>query len=264
VKGDVVITNWNNPAHIGYYPPIVDFSGIEEITGSLSCTKNQFMGKLFLTNLKSVGSLELVDIPLLSMLDLRNLTTAGSMRLENLTSLSAFPLGTNNAIATTPVIRIHNTSIEAFEGLNQDSIVDISLTSNENLKVADLSRLKTYGDLIIAGNNASLTVNLSNATSGGITNISNVNDMSIASLTNLTGNLTLYDNRFTNLTAPHLTTAKSVVIDGNPQLRKIQMPALRNVHGDLQVTLNEKLTSFELPNLENVTDFVGLNGTFAT
>jgi hypothetical protein len=256
-----VITNFDVRAQIGYYPPIVSLRGIEEITGSLSCKGNQFMGRLLADDLKSVGSLELDDVPALYTLSFYNLTTARTIHLANLPGISSFTLGTDNKIAFAQSIHIHNTSIKVFKGLNQDSLLNLSLTSNAHLTSADLLPLRTYTDLTVTGNNQSLVVDLSNAISGGRTDIANVNNISMTSMTNLT-HLKLQDNGFSSFSTPRLATTNAVYIDGNPNLSNVQMPVLAAIDGTLRITDNGKLDSIALPALTNVTESLELNGTF--
>jgi len=228
----------------------IQLSGIEHITGSLTCNGALNVTSISCPDLKSIGSnFELSTMAMLSALGVGSLTKVGRIHWDAIYNLQEVEFG--DGLTVEDNVRIEDTRLESLDGLALEKVGDLRIINNTYLSSFDLSRLANYTSINIAGNSPKLEVDLSGAATGGTTEIHNVSGLSLKQMETITGDLTLVGGTFSNITAPKLTRADTMMIKTNSLLEAIHMPQLRSASG-LTILHNGNLTSIGARKLESV------------
>ncbi|OJJ44755.1 hypothetical protein ASPZODRAFT_27392 [Penicilliopsis zonata CBS 506.65] len=242
----------------------ISLSGIEQITGSLSCTGASNLTSLTAASLNTIGDkFTLNGLTTLSALTMADLTSVGSIDWEALPNLQT--LSFTAGVSTADSVIITNTGLTTLDGISLETVGEFSITDNTALTTVNVNELKNATSLInFAGNDNSLEVDFPNLGTGTNMTFRNVSSVLVPSLTTLSGELGFWGNTFKKFSAPNLTTTGDLVFDDNPDLTNISMPVLTTVNGGFEIIVNDKLSVISFPDLETVTGAVDFSGEFDT
>jgi hypothetical protein len=186
--------------HVRDCPQVTSLSSDSlEVSGSwLAAANSSSLTKLSFPRLSWIGlGLFLTDVPLLDQLELANGVVVGELDVP-VTSASS---------------TIDNTALSTIDGLFGGTPRDISITNNPRLQKVHLLSTQillqyntsSTGNLIITNNSANMTVNLPNLFSiAGSMSLGNVSELSIPSLSLVSGSMELIEASFSSLSAPQL------------------------------------------------------------
>ncbi|KAJ5673947.1 hypothetical protein N7462_009386 [Penicillium macrosclerotiorum] len=240
----------------------LSISGVEKITGTLTCTGGENVTDITASSLESIGKkFYLNGLTRLTQLSFSELTTIGSIDWEALPKLQTIDFTT---ITDVNDVSIANTGLTSLE-VSLTSVNQFQIQNNRDLKTINVNDLKNATDLInFSGNYDSLEVAFPNLGTGTNMTFTNISSVSIPSLEKLTGQLGFWSTQFTTFYAPNLTTTGDLVFTGNSELKNITMDKLTKVDGGFTISRNDKLRTIEVPNLETVTGAIDFSGKFNT
>jgi hypothetical protein len=255
IKGDLSInSNTENS---------ITLNGIQQITGSLKADGAGNLTSLSAPSLNSIGNtLLLHGLITLTTLSFPTLTSVGTIdwaALPNLQSLS-FDQGISNASS----VSITNTGLTSLDGISLGTVGNFDITANTALRQVNVNNITNCTGLLnFAGNSLKLQIEFPNLLAGQNMTFRNVSQVSVPSLSSLTGQLGFFSNSFSSFTAPNLTKTGDVVFDSNSNLANISLPRLSKVNGGFQISSNDKLTVIDgLPDLQSIVGALDFSGAF--
>lgn len=245
----------------------LDFGNVQEITGSLNYAGDKNVNTISLNSLDSLGSLNFSNLDALSTLNLGKLAKVGDFSIMNaglLTNLNV------PAIEETGEIMIVNTQISSLSGLGKaGTITGIVLSDNTFLSNISFA-LDQFSDdprsLVIGPNNPNgQSLDFPNLKTAESVQLRNATEISVPSLTNVTGLFFLAGNKMETFSVPKLAWAGGVVVNENDELTNLTFPQLTAVNSSsnatLQVANNTKLTDIDgFPKLTLVKGDVDFTG----
>ncbi|KAE8351436.1 hypothetical protein BDV28DRAFT_20022 [Aspergillus coremiiformis] len=254
LKGDVQIS--------GTYNGDLQLSGVQQITGSLSCDGAANMTGFTASSLNSIGdSFKLSGLTTLTTLSFGSLNKVGMIEFAALPQLQS--LDFTKGITQAGSVSITNTGLTSLNGISLDTVGGFDVTENRFLKTVNVNNLKNATSLInFAGNMDSLEIEFANLGTGQNMTFRNVSSVSLPSLEKLKGQLGFWGNKFTSFSAPNLTETSDLIFNDNSKLANISMPVLKTVNGGFQIARNDKVGSIDFPKLETVTGAIDFSGEF--
>lgn len=240
----------------------ITLNGIQQITGSLTADGAANISSLAAPQLASIGkTFKLNGIILLTTLNFDELTEVGQIdwaALPNLQALS-FAKGVTKAGS----VSITNTGLTSLKGIELDTVGDFDLTANTALSEVNVNNIKNCTGLLnFAANSNKLDVSFPNLVSAVNITFRNTSSVSVPSLQNLTGQLGLFGNSFSDFAAPNLTKTGDLVFDNNEKLSNVSLPKLTTVNGGFQMSSNKDLTSLTVPELKTIVGALDFSGSF--
>lgn len=254
VEGDIVIL----PAAANS----ITFNGIQQIAGSLTADGATNLTAINAPDLASIGDVfSLSSIILLTSLNFPELTSVGSIDWKALPNLQALTF--TQGVTKAGSVSITNTGLTDLSGIELSTVGDFQLTANTALATINVNNIKNItGTLIISANKNSLNVEFPNLVSAQNLTFRNTSSISVPSLANLTGELGLFGNYFSNFSAPNLTTCADLDFDNNAALTQISLPQLTSLTGGLAISNNDKLMTISFPKLAKVQGAIDLTGDY--
>jgi hypothetical protein len=212
---------------------------------------------------------------------LSNLTTLSTLAftaLEEVTTIdwSALPalseLTFTTGVSMANSVTITDTFLGDLNGINLVTVGTININNNNRLTEFSTQVANISESLIIDSNGNSLKVELPNLIWAANITVRNVSSFSIPSLAVINGSLGFYENYFTSLMAPNLTSIGSsatlqggLAIVANPSLSNISFPLLKTVGAQNQIANNSDLASgVDFPDLAFVGGAIDFSGNFTT
>lgn len=262
IDGDVVVS----PDASG----IIQLDGPEQITGNLICHNAGGLTQLSSASINSIGkAFDLFNLTLLSTLQFNQLESATTITWDSLPALSAltFPAYVSKSDSVT----ITNTFLSSLDGINLMKVGTLNINNNNRLLKFSTQVANVSDTLIIANNGESLDLSFPNLIWAANMTLRNISSLSIPSLSVINGSLGFYENYFTSINAPNLTTVGdkatslgSLAFVANPSLANISMPLLDQVAGAYQIANNSDLGGISFPALAYVGGAIEFSGDFST
>ncbi|KAG0651942.1 Cell surface GPI-anchored [Hyphodiscus hymeniophilus] len=262
IDGDVLISS----AASG----VLQLDGPEKITGNLICHNAGALTSIGSATLASVGkSLDLFNLTVLSTFSFTDLETVNNISWISLPALSSLTLP--SVISTAKFITISNTFLSTLDGINIDTAETLEVNNNNRLKEFSTQVSNVTSVIDINSNGKLLEVAFPNLIWAANLTLRNVSSLSIPSLATINGSFGLYENYFTSLSAPNLTTvgnfggrSGSLAIVANPSLANITIPGLTSVGGAVQIANNSALNGISFSKLSTIGGAIDFTGNFSS
>ena len=209
------------------------------------------------------------NLTLLSTLSMTELTSVNTIDWSALPALSllTFPATVSQAESVT----ISNTFLSSLDGINLMTVQTLDVNNNNRLQTLSTQVANITSNLNIDANGQLLAVSLPNLIWAANMTLRNVSSVSIPSLATVNGSLGFYENYFTSVSAPNLTTVGnkgtlqgSLAFVANPSLANISMPLLQSIGGADQIANNSALDAINFPALSFVGGAIDFAGNFTT
>lgn len=245
---------------------IIDISGIEEISGDLTCENNGLITDLTSKTLKSIsGSFALNNLTGLSNLQFTSLKEVGSISWKSLNNLDTLNFG-DEGVTKAKTVEISDTFLSTLDGVDLTTVEDLNINNNNRL-VEFVSKLENLGNLLnIQANGENLQVSFPNLVWIANMTIANVSSFEVPSLEVVNGSARFDSNYFKSFIAPNLTSTKSgdVSFVGNAALTNISVPAMTSIGGGLLIANNTGLSEVDgFPKVKSIFGAVKLRGNFS-
>lgn len=240
----------------------IELTGPEAINGDLRLA-NGYTISLQSTTIKTItGALSISNVTALSTLALRSLTSVGSLEFQTAPALSE--LNFDSGITSAETVHIEDTHLSSLNGLALTQVVDMNLTNNRRLQLADLPLVNVTGTLSLFNNGLNFQMELPNLISVNNVYISNITVIALPSLQNAAGVLRFDTNYFESMSAPDLQTCgDGLSIVNSAELKTINFPQLSSITGSLVIANNTELNSIDgLDALKTISENVELRGNF--
>lgn len=240
----------------------IELTGPEAINGDLRLA-NGYTISLQSTTIKTItGTLSISNVTALSTLALRSLTSVGSLDFQTAPALSE--LNFDSGITSAETVHIEDTQLSSLNGLALTQVVDMNLTNNRRLQLADLPLVNVTGTLSLFNNGQAFQMELPNLISVNDVYISNMTVIALPSLQTVAGVLRFDTNYFESMSAPDLQTCgNGLSIVNSIELKNINFPQLSSITGSLVIANNTGLNFIDgLDALKTISENVELRGNF--
>lgn len=248
----------------------IALDGPQQITGNLICHNAGQLTSLSSTSIGSIGkAFDLFNLTLLSTLQMSDLQSANNISWNSLPALSSLTMPA--VISKATYVLITNTFLSTLDGINLKTVSSLNINNNNRLKTFSTQVANITGSLNIDSNGKLLDVSFPNLIWAANMTLRNVSTLSIPSLATVNGSLGLYENYFSSVAAPNLTSVGntgtlqgSLAFVANPSLANISMPQLQSVGGANQIANNSALEAISFPTLSFVGGAIDFSGNFST
>jgi hypothetical protein len=249
---------------------IISIDGPQQITGNFICHDAGGLTSLGSSTLNSIGSaFDLFNLTLLSTFAFNELQSVKNISWNSLPALSSLTLPAVISQATD--VLITNTFLSSLDGINLESVSTLNINNNNRLKTFSTQVANITSSVNIDSNGQLLQVAFPNLIWAANMTLRNVSSISIPSLATVNGSLGFYENYFTEIVAPNLTTVGntgtlvgSLAFVANPSLANISMPLLQSTGGACQIANNSALDGISFPDLSFVGGAIDFSGNFST
>jgi len=208
-------------------------------------------------------------LTLLSTFSFTELESVANISWISLPALSSLTLPA--VISSAKDVLITNTFLSSLDGINLDTAKTLDINNNNRLKEFSTQVSNVTGAINIDSNGKLLEVSFPNLIWAANLTLRNVSSISIPSLAVVNGSLGFYENYFTSISAPNLTTVGSfggrtggLAIVANPTLANITIPALTSIGGAAQIANNSALGAISFAKLSTVGGAIDFTGNFST
>ncbi|PQE26991.1 GPI-anchored cell wall organization Ecm33 protein [Rutstroemia sp. NJR-2017a BVV2] len=215
------------------------------------------------------GDFTLTNLTTLSTLSFAQLTKVGNIDWSALPALPSliFP----QSIGEASSVIITNTFLSTLDGINLKTVNTLNINNNNRLKTFSTQVGNIHDLLNIDSNGKDLEVSFPNLLWAANMTFRNCSSISIPSLSTVNGSLGFYENYFTSLSAPNLTSVGntangqgSLAFVANPSLANITINGLTKVGGAFQIANNSALEDISFPALTQVGGAIDFSGNFST
>lgn len=249
---------------------VISLDGPEQITGDFICHDAGALTSLGSTTLGSVGgAFDLYNLTLLSTFSFNDLTSVKNISWVSLPALSSLTLPA--VISEATYVLITNTFLSTLDGINLATAAILNINNNNRLKEFSTQVANVSSSINIDSNGKSLDVSFPNLIWAANLTLRNVSSVSIPSLASINGSLGFYENYFTEVNAPNLTSVGStgsrtgsLAFVANPSLSNITIPGLKTVGGAFQIANNSALDAISFNTLSTVGGAIDFTGNFST
>jgi hypothetical protein len=248
----------------------INIDGPEEVTGDFTAESAGLLTTIESSSIKSIGGdFTLFNLTTLSTLSFAQLTKVGNI---NWSSLPALPsLTFPQSIGEAASVIITNTFLSTLDGINLKTVNTLNINNNNRLKTFSTQVGNIHDLLNIDSNGKDLDVSFPNLLWAANMTFRNCSSISIPSLATVNGSLGFYENYFTSLSAPNLTSVGnlangqgSLAFVANPSLANITIAGLTQVGGAFQIANNSALEDISFPTLAKVGGAIDFSGNFST
>jgi len=251
-------------------PGVISLDGPEQIKGDLMIENNGVLTSFSSSSLSTItGTFTLSNVTLLSTLQFAVLDTVDTIFWSALPALSALTF--TNSLSTASSVTITNTFLNTLDGINLVTVDTLNINNNNRLKTFSTQVGNVSTLLNIDSNGKSLDVSFPNLIWAANMTFRNVSSVSIPSLATVNGSLGFYENYFTSLNAPNLTSVGNTVngqgglaFVANLFLANITIPLFETVGGAFQIANNSALDAISFPALTEVGGAIDFSGNFTT
>ena len=226
---------------------------------SLGSSSIGSIGKQFLLN----------NLTLISTLKMDALMTVGSISWTALPALPQLTFGGPVTMASS--VLITNTFLSTLDGINLATCGTMDINNNNRLLTFSTQVANITQSLNIDSNGKQLQLSLPNLIWAANMTLRNVSSVSMPSLATVNGSLGFYENYFTEVLAPNLTSVGnsgtnvgSLAFVANPSLTNISMPLLKSIGGADQIANNSALTAIDFSSLSTIGGSLDFSGNFST
>jgi hypothetical protein len=243
---------------------VLALNGIQQITGSLSCTGATNLTSLSANDLGTIGdTFKLHSLTTLTTLEFDSLTQVGSIDFDAVPELQQ--LSFTQGVSKADNIRITNTGLTSLNGITLKTIGDMEVSNNRFLADANVNQITNITGLMSFSANAQeLKITFQRLQTAKNMTFRNASAVSLPSLKTTDGLLGFYSNYFESFFAANLTSTGGLVFDDNGLLTNISLPSLESVKGTFQIANNTALKKVDgFPNLKSVTGALDFSGNFS-
>ncbi|KAI9642959.1 cell wall protein Ecm33 [Ciborinia camelliae] len=249
---------------------VISLDGPDTIEGSLIIENNGAITSFSSSSIATIGnSFTLNNLTLLSTLQFSTLTSCQAI---NWAALPALPsLTFTKDVKEAGSVIITNTFLSTLDGINLDTVDTLNINNNNRLKTFSTQVGNVTTLLNIDSNGKNLDCSFPNLIWAANMTFRNVSSVSIPSLAVVNGSLGFYENYFTGLSAPNLTSVGNtangqggLAFVANPSLANITMPLLSTVGGAFQIANNSGLDAINFQSLADVGGAIDFSGNFTT
>ena len=174
-----------------------------------------------------------------------------SLVVANTTNLTTLDLPQIEALDSLRII--NNAQLATVSLPNLSASVEIEITNNNELSSIDLSELAEIDNLNISGNNALENISLPALTEINnrfiIVGNDNLATISLGSLTNTTGEISISGTRITSISIPNLEEIGTIRVANAEMMTSFELPKLVTVHQRFSLSRNANLETISLPDL---------------
>ena len=202
-------------------------------------------------------------VQVVNTLNFPQLQSVQSLSLEGLPNAPGLPF--LQTLRKVSVLSIQNTQIHELEGFNLRTIKDVVIANNAYLETINLQPYDITGQLVLVANGADLDVSMPNVASAHSLSFSNCTSISMPSLKQVDGSLSITSNYITAFdNAPLLKEVDGgLKFTDNTEMIRISLPELRTIGLNFDMLNNTNLHSLDrLYTLQNVYGSMKLEGTF--
>lgn len=239
----------------------VQLNGIKKLDGDLVVKNNTVLQVLSADSLEEITKefhLEVVrDLNTLDFPKLKTVNTFNWLTLPNLLSM-----GFSEKVTKSDFVRIEDTQLQSLDGINLDTVGDISVQNNRFIDKIEMQLANVTGRLVITANNPSVSVKLDNLETANNMTFTNCSEVSVSSLTELGDSLSLIGNTLTDFYAPNLTKiGGALAINSNFELNNLTFPQLTTINRNLEIQNNTKLSKLTgFPKLKTINADLNIYG----
>ncbi len=250
----------------GHQSLAVDGS-LTQVTGNITALNVTNLASLSFGSLRSVGGIDLEDLTVLSTLSAPSLTSVDTMTLQALPALFQLSFG-NTGVTQAISILITNTALTSLQGIDKLQKVKIfNVNNNGGLTNISLQVTNITGSLDIEANDgyvAGLSTSFPMLETANNMTFRNCSSISLPALKSVAQDMGFYGNAITELSAPNLTTTRSLIFVDNTELTNISIPQLTSVNGSYQIANNTQLLTIDgFPKLSVIMGALDFNGNYS-
>lgn len=242
----------------------LDLSGVKAIDADLSIFNSSSIVAINFSGLQNItGSLDFSALTQLRSIDLTKLTSVKELSFISLPSFNLLNL--NSALADVSSLTLSDTAVPSIDKLlTFKTIGTLNVNNNKNISSIDLSTLETVTDgLTLSFNSDDASVKLENLIWAANLTLQDVGDVSISSLEAVNGSFILGYNTFDTVEFDSLkTVGASLQVFANDNLLSLSMANLTEVDGEFRVFNNSQLEEIELGSLEIIKGAFSMTGNF--
>ncbi|KAF2127362.1 hypothetical protein P153DRAFT_368667 [Dothidotthia symphoricarpi CBS 119687] len=239
------------------------FDGIEKLSGDLIGKNAQMVKRISANKLKEIdGDMNFDGLQRLYNIDFPVLKTVNSIVWNALPVLNT--IGFTSVLTKADKIDIQNTGLRSLNNIDVSEAKTIFVANNGyitsvNLQLGNISDAMTFAD-----NNEALAISLPNLTWATNLTFRFVGSLEVPKLETLNGSLGLYNNGFSNFSAPSLTKiGEALAIVANDELANLTLSSLTSINDNIQIANNTKLDAIDgLPVLESIGGAFDFSGNF--
>lgn len=259
----------------------LNLENLQKVNGNFSIVGNNVLSSMNVGNLNSLQTLNIQSTNLVNVvfeslqspsvppsINITNNARLSNINLNNLTNAFSVEYFNNIVLAniqldglTTIEDKFKITYCDRLTSITLNSLTELNgyskIERNSILEIFEANNLTKAEDLIIDHNLQITTVTLPNLSSLKTFTLKN-SRLSVLSLEGLQNraeptSLFIWDNPYiTSLNFGSMTTANLVRIERNHRFLNINLQNLTEISGDLRVTFNDRLQSFEANSLTHI------------
>jgi hypothetical protein len=239
-------------------------SGIEQITGDLTCKNASQLTSLSADRLGTIGGkFDLQELQILSTLAFGSLAEVLTIQWVALPALQS--LAFTRGVSKVENIQVSNTGLTSLNGLELESVGLMDINNNRYLNTVDVNNMRNVTTSIsFAANSRTLAIKLPNLEFAANMTFRNVSDVQMPSLGYVNGSIGFYSNTFESIALPNLTeTGLALVFQDGIGLSNISVPLITKVGAALNINNNPDLKIIDgFPSLEVVAGALDFSGDF--
>lgn len=242
----------------------ISLSGVERITGDLTCINATQLTSLSADRLAVIGGrFDLEELQILSTLAMDSLTEVFTVKWVALPALQSLTF--NRGVSKVTNILISNTGLTSLNGLELETVGIMNINNNRYLDTVDVNSMANVTESMeFAANSKTLEVKLPNLIFAANMTFRNVSDVQLPSLTSVNGSIAFYSNSFESMSLPNLTdTGDALVFEDGMGLTNISVPLITSIGGALNINNNPDLKVIDgFPMLKTVAGALDFSGDF--
>jgi hypothetical protein len=225
---------------------VISFDGIEAITNDFSAVGGTALTNISSSTLQSIGGkIMLSSLALLSTVSFPVLKTIGSLQLKQLAKLSQLDFATQGVSLSSSIV-VENTALTRLDGFTSESLLELLVIGNKNLKRVALDVAQVSQGLEITSNNPTLVATFNTLISVNNVTINNVAGVTMPRLEQASSDLYLTSSSLSNFSAPLLErTGGDLRFSFCPSLTSLKFPSLTQLKGTLVIKNNPTLLSID-------------------
>ena len=240
-------------------PTVLRLNELHNVTGSFVITHATQFVKLEAQNLSVIGGdLKLFALPEFTTLDLRALRQVNNIEMSLLPSLTQEVYIQTSFAAN--AVYINNTGLSALSLPVSSTKEVVDVRENYLLHSLSLPHLKdALGGITVILNSAGLDLDLGSLETGSDMSLKGIASINAPNLRDLHGGeynngiFQLDSSPLTNLSLPKLTTSGSLSVTGCPDLSYVNATLLeQTTYSSVEFALNPNLRSIQLPALRSL------------
>lgn len=210
----------------------LEINGLGALTGDLTAKNASQLTSTSADALSSVGgALDFSSCSNLSALHFRELADVNAIKLMSLPALQSLEIGTG--LSRSNDVQISNTGLTSTDEINLEAVGALNMNNNRNLTCIEINRLRNVTKSVtMAANNPGLAVSFPSLATAANLTIFNISSLSIPSLIDVSGSLSIYSSFMDSLSAPNITkVGKDLSLLTNARLLSLDLAQLQTIGG---------------------------------